>query len=115
MPPWQTPEEADKSWKVDGVALRYIPLGRGTLGTARRLIREVLAWQPNVVHCFKPKAYSGLVAWWLWHFQRKRLRLVVDTDDWEGWGGWNELAPYTPLQKQFLPGKSSGGCDTATR
>jgi glycosyltransferase involved in cell wall biosynthesis len=102
MPPWQTPTEADKSWQVDGVQCRYVPLSGGTLGIARRLIQETLAWQPDVVHCFKPKAYSGLVAWWLWHFQRQRLRLVVDTDDWEGWGGWNTLAPYSPWQKWFF-------------
>ncbi len=102
MPPWQTPEEADKSWQEDGVEMRYVPLRGGVLGIARRLVREVLAWQPDVVHCFKPKAYSGLVAWWLWHFHRSKLRLIMDTDDWEGWGGWNELAPYTPLQKRFF-------------
>ena len=102
MPPWQTPDEADKQWQVDGVGIRYVPLRGGVLGTTRRLIQEVLAWQPDVVHCFKPKAYSGLVAWWLWQFHRSRLRLVVDSDDWEGWGGWNELAPYTPLQKWFF-------------
>ncbi len=102
MPPWQTPDEADKSWKEDGVALRYTPLTGGTLGIARRLIHETLTWQPDVVHCFKPKAYSGLAGWWLWQFYRNRIRLVMDTDDWEGWGGWNELAPYSPLQKHFF-------------
>ena len=109
MPPWQTPEEADKSWQVDGVELRYVPLRGGVLGISRQLVREVLAWQPDVVHCFKPKAYSGLVAWWLWQFHRSRLRLIMDTDDWEGWGGWNELAPYTPLQKRFFAWQEQWG------
>jgi glycosyltransferase involved in cell wall biosynthesis len=102
MPPWQTPDEADKSWEEDGVALRYTPLKGGAPGITRRLIRETLAWQPDVVHCFKPKAYSGLAGWWLWQFYRNRIHLVMDTDDWEGWGGWNELAPYSPLQKHFF-------------
>ena len=109
MPPWQTPAEADKSWQVDGVELRYVPLNGGVLGISRRLVRELLAWQPDVVHCFKPKAYSGLVAWWLWQFHRSRLRLIMDTDDWEGWGGWNELAPYTPLQKHFFAWQEQWG------
>jgi glycosyltransferase involved in cell wall biosynthesis len=43
-----------------------------------------------------------LTAWWLWQFQRQKLRLVVDSDDWEGRGGWNDLAPYSPLQKRFF-------------
>lgn len=108
MPPWQTPEKANKSWQVDGVEMRYVPLG-GVPGIAQRLIRETLNWQPDVVHCFKPKAYSGLVGWWLWHFKRQQLRLVVDTDDWEGWGGWNELASYTPLQKRFFAWQEQWG------
>ncbi|MCB9444253.1 MAG: glycosyltransferase, partial [Ardenticatenaceae bacterium] len=102
MPPWQTPNEADKSWEEAGVAMRYTPLTGGTLGIARRLIKETLAWQPDVVHCFKPKAYSGLAGWWLWHFHRRHIALVMDTDDWEGWGGWNDLAPYSPLQKHLF-------------
>jgi glycosyltransferase involved in cell wall biosynthesis len=102
MPPWDTPDEADRTWTEDGVELRYVPLRGGAPGITRRLVRETLAWRPDVVHCFKPKAYSGLVAEWLWRFHRGRVRLVVDADDWEGAGGWNDIAPYTPLQKRFF-------------
>jgi glycosyltransferase involved in cell wall biosynthesis len=82
--------------------LRYVPLRGGAPGITRALIRETLAWRPDVVHAFKPKAYSGLAAEWLWRFHRQRVRLVVDTDDWEGAGGWNDLAPYGPLSKRFF-------------
>ena len=109
MPPWQTPDEANKSWQEGGVELRYVPLAGGVLGITRRMVHEILAWQPDVVHCFKPKAYSGLVAWWLWQFHRTKLRLVMDTDDWEGWGGWNELAPYSPRQKRFFAWQEQWG------
>lgn len=109
MPPWHTPHEADRRWQEDGVFVRYVPLGGGVLGISARLLRETIAWQPDVVHCFKPKAYSGLVGWWLWQFQRRRIRLVVDTDDWEGWGGWNDLDPYTPLQKRFFAWQEQWG------
>ena len=102
MPPWETPDEANRSWVEDGVELRYVPLRGGVPGITRALVRETLAWRPDVVHAFKPKAYSGLAAEWLWRFHRHRLRLVVDTDDWEGAGGWNDLAPYGPLQKRFF-------------
>ena len=101
MPPWHTPQKANTSWMEEGVAVRYTPLGGRVLGITRHLVRETLAFQPDVVHCFKPKAYSGLTAWWLWHFHR-RLRLVADSDDWEGWGGWNELESYSPWQKRFF-------------
>ena len=102
MPPWHTPDKGNTYWLEDGVPIRYTPLRGGYARITRRLIAETLAYQPEVVHCFKPKAYSGLTAWWLWQFHRRRLRLIVDGDDWEGWGGWNELEPYTKLQKQFF-------------
>ena len=102
MPPWQSPQEGDRHWQQDGVLFRYIPLTGGMTRIARRLLKETLAWQPHIVHCFKPKAYSGLVAWWLWHFHRRRLPLVIDSDDWEGWGGWNDRAPYNAVQKHFF-------------
>jgi glycosyltransferase involved in cell wall biosynthesis len=109
MPPWQTPEKGDRRWQEGGVAFRYTPLRGGPLGIARRLVQEVLAWEPDIAHCFKPKAFSGLVAWWLWYFHRQRVRLVVDSDDWEGWGGWNDRAPYTRKQKRFFSWQEQWG------
>lgn len=102
MPPFHTPDEADRTWVEDGVTLRYVPLGGGVPGTTRRLVSEALAWRPDVVHSFKPKAYSGLAAWWLWQFHRSGLGLITDSDDWEGWGGWNDHAPYSAAQKRFF-------------
>lgn len=109
MPPWQTPEDAERLWEIDGVEVRYVSLRGGIIGTTRRLIKEVTAWQPDIVHCFKPKAYSGLVGWWLWQMRKQNLPLVFDTDDWEGWGGWNDLAPYSPLQKHFFAWQEKWG------
>ena len=102
MPPWETPDEAGRTWAEDGVELRYVRLRGGVPGISRALVRETLAWRPDIVHAFKPKAYSGLAAEWLWRFHRQRVRLIIDTDDWEGPGGWNDLAPYGPLQKRFF-------------
>lgn len=102
MPPWNTPDEAGRAWQEDGVAITYIHLSGGVVGITHRLIQAALAWQPDVVHCFKPKAYSGLAAWRLWHTHRRRLRLVMDSDDWEGWGGWNDREAYPRLAKHFF-------------
>ncbi|MGH2537571.1 MAG: glycosyltransferase, partial [Candidatus Promineifilaceae bacterium] len=116
MPPWQTPQQAGRSWLEDGVAVEYVRLGPGRLGTAARLARRVLAWRPDIVHAFKPKAYTGLLAWWLWHAQ-PGLPLVTDSDDWEGRGGWNERAPYSWAQKRFFAWQESWGlrhCDALT-
>jgi glycosyltransferase involved in cell wall biosynthesis len=109
MPPWQTPEEDGRAWVEDGVALHYTQVGSNLLSTARNLEQAVLAWQPEVVHGFKPKAYSGMVLWWFWQTQRTRLRLVVDLDDWEGWGGWNDIAPYSAAQKRFFAWQEAWG------
>ncbi|MCA9921560.1 MAG: glycosyltransferase [Anaerolineales bacterium] len=109
MPPWHTPEKAGSQWQEDGVLVRYVPLHGGVPGITRRLLQETLAWQPEIVHCFKPKAYSGLAGWWLWQFHRRRIPLVMDTDDWEGWGGWNDLDPYTPVQKHFFAWQEQWG------
>jgi len=108
LPPWQNPEDAGRCWEEDGVRIENIslpprlPLLFHAL-TALRLARRALALRPDVVHLFKPKAYSGLTHYLLAHIPRQRRpRLVVDSDDWEGPGGWNDLAPYTPAQRRFF-------------
>nr|HID12861.1 hypothetical protein [Anaerolineae bacterium] len=120
LPPWQNLEDAGRCWEENGVTVENISLPRwGRAGegaslpppipglfhllTALRLARRALALRPEVVHLFKPKAYSGLTHWLLARLPRaRRPRLVVDTDDWEGPGGWNEIGPYTPAQRRFF-------------
>jgi len=109
MPPWQTPEEADRWWEEDGVTLRYTELGRQPVSTARNLLQDTASWQPDIVHGFKPKAYSGLAMWWLWTFRRNKQHIVLDMDDWEGAGGWNELAPYTAVEKRLFAWQEQWG------
>jgi glycosyltransferase involved in cell wall biosynthesis len=106
LPPWQNPEDAGESWQENDVIIENIELpphlpGLFHLLTALRLTRRALALRPDVVHLFKPKAYSGLTHWLLAKLPR-RPRLVVDTDDWEGPGGWNETGGYTPVQRRFF-------------
>jgi glycosyltransferase involved in cell wall biosynthesis len=56
----------------------------------------------------------------IWFFQRlglTKVRLVVDSDDWEGWGGWNEIGDYTWTQKRFFAWQERWGlthCDAVT-
>jgi glycosyltransferase involved in cell wall biosynthesis len=100
LPPWQNPEDAGRAWADEGVRVENLPLpagipgwfhGRLTLALARR----ALSLEPDVVHAFKPKAYAGLAHGLL----RGRVPVTVDTDDWEGPGGWNDLTPYPPPLK----------------
>ena len=108
MPPWQTPAEAGQRWVEEGVQLEYVSLAGGIVPTVGRLLRAAHAHQPHLIHCFKPKAYSGLAAWVLWHTP-SRAKVWVDTDDWEGWGGWNDIAPYSGLQKRFFAWQEQWG------
>lgn len=108
LPPWQNPEDAGRCWEEDGVSVENVPLPPRIPGVfegliALRLLRRTLALRPDVVHLFKPKAYSGLTHWLLARVSPSGgPRLVVDTDDWEGPGGWNEIGDYSPLQRRFF-------------
>jgi glycosyltransferase involved in cell wall biosynthesis len=108
LPPWQNPEDSGRIEERDGVTIENIPLPPGIpfvfhALTALRLARRTLADQPDVVHLFKPKAYSGLTHWLLAHLPPGQgPHLVVDTDDWEGAGGWNDLADYSPVQRRVF-------------
>ena len=108
LPPFHTPSAAGSSWEEDGVYVENVALsGWPALGygiTSWRLAQRALSWRPAAIHCFKPKGYSGLalcLLWWLGKLGRP-VRLVLDSDDWEGWGGWNELEPYPVWQKRFF-------------
>lgn len=110
LPPWSNPDDAGTCFDAAGVKVVNLPLPPRIpilfhLLLSFTLLRQTLAHQPDVVHCFKPKAYAGLVACCIWQLKRLRLvraRLVIDTDDWEGAGGWNDLEPYSwPLKKIF--------------
>jgi glycosyltransferase involved in cell wall biosynthesis len=105
-PPVQNPQDAGRHELYDGVpvthtALPTLPGPLGVLQQVAGLLRPALAEQPDIVHLFKPKGYSGLAAL-LARAARPRLPLVVDTDDWEGWGGWNDLLPYPRLAKELF-------------
>ncbi len=110
LPPWSHPPHSGQRWVEEGVTVENVVLPPaipllGHLVIAGRLLRRALALRPDVVHCFKPKAYAGLAAWGLWWLRRLglvRLRLAVDSDDWEGFGGWNDLEPHAWPQKRFF-------------
>jgi len=115
LPPWQDPEHDGLSWADEGVVIQNIPLPPRAAGlfhllVALRLARRTMALEPDVVHLFKPKAYSGLTHRLLTLLPRsRRPRLVVDTDDWEGAGGWNEIGGYSPTQRRFFAWQEQWG------
>lgn len=97
-PPVQNPEDAGTCVVYAGVPVIHTQLARtrGPLGVLEQtwdLLQTSLSNQPDLLHLFKPKGFSGL-ATLLASKLHPRLPLVVDCDDWEGWGGWNDLLPY---------------------
>jgi len=125
LPPWANPEDSGLSYEESGVRIENISLPPRTpllfhVRTARRLVTRALALKPDVIHCFKPKAYAGLSAWWIWQLKQlglSRVRLVVDTDDWEGAGGWNDRERYSWAQRRTFAWQEQWGlrhCDALT-
>lgn len=99
MPPYDNLSDSGRVWEQDGVRLENARLRRNDrwhqLAVPLWLARRAAQLAPNVVHVFKPIGYSGMAGWYLRRFSR--VALVLDTDDWEGRGGWSDINPYPPL------------------
>jgi glycosyltransferase involved in cell wall biosynthesis len=120
IPPWDNPADAGREWEEDGVRVVNLPLPPRLpllfhALLVLQLVRCALALDPDVVHCFKPKAYAGLAHFALWWLRRLRLvgdvRLVVDEDDWEQ--AWNVVEAYSPIQKRLFAWQERWGLTRA--
>lgn len=104
MPPYDNPEDSGRTWEQDGVFLENLVLEgdspSGRLVVPWRMARRAVQLNPDVIHVFKPIGYSGLAGIYLRLFSGRPL--VLDTDDWEGTGGWNDVNPYPALWKRMF-------------
>lgn len=96
------PEDAGRLQTVGDVTLVHsriagLPGPLGVLEQARALLHDAQAISPDLLHLFKPKGFGGLAV-----LANTRLPLLVDSDDWEGWGGWNDLLAYPQLAKSLF-------------
>jgi glycosyltransferase involved in cell wall biosynthesis len=116
VPPWDYPADAGRADLVDGVEIINTDLPRPTPGLwyahlTAALLGETLRRRPDVVHVFKPKGFSGMALAALQAMKaagRFRGRLVLDTDDWEGHGGWNAVNPYPAWQRWVFAAQEEG-------
>ncbi len=97
-PPDLWPADAGLITSINGVTVEHGPLQRGPgplrmLKAVRWMYRRTLELQPQLVHVFKPKGYGGIVAALLRRLH-PALPVLLDTDDWEGRGGWNDRLDY---------------------
>jgi glycosyltransferase involved in cell wall biosynthesis len=101
MPPYDNLAESGRAWEEEGVCLENATLVRNDawhqLSVPLRLARRTMQLDADVVHVFKPIGYSGLTGLYLRLLSRRPL--VLDTDDWEGRGGWSDVNPYPALWK----------------
>ena len=104
MPPYDNPEDSGRTWEQDGVRLENMPLRRNDawhqLVVPACMAHRAIQLDADVIHIFKPIAYSGFAGLYLHWFSRRPL--VLDTDDWEGTGGWNDVNPYPVLWKRVF-------------
>ncbi len=104
MPPYDHLADSGRVWEEDGVRLENMTVRRNDLFhqlvVPARMARRAVALEPDLIHVFKPIGYSGLAGIFLRWFSRRPL--VLDTDDWEGTGGWSDVNPYPALWKRLF-------------
>ncbi|MEZ4522270.1 MAG: glycosyltransferase family 4 protein [Thermomicrobiales bacterium] len=101
--PWDDPSQAGASETIDGVAIyntRFVQQVHTPLAVVQQL-RILRTINPRVVHIMKPKAFAGLTASALRRAMPDRL-VVVDHDDWEGDGGWNDVSGYNVAARRLF-------------
>jgi glycosyltransferase involved in cell wall biosynthesis len=99
VPPYDNPTESGKKYtledvEIHNVTFRDFPLIKYPL-VLLALCQTILSLRPNCIYVFKPKGYSGLAAIFFVLFRSlifsKYPRLLLDTDDWEGRGGFYDF------------------------
>lgn len=107
IPPYDNPAHAGFRWSQGGVEILNVSLPTwgdsvwARMAVPPTMARQALGLQPDVVHVFKPVGYSGLVGALL-RMMSGRLPMVLDSDDWEGWGGWADLKPYPAVLRRLI-------------
>ena len=101
--PWDDPREAGVTGIVDDVLIyntRSTTKSQFPAAVAEQL-KLLRRLSPTLVHLMKPKAYAGL-AGQLLTLTGGKPKLVVDYDDWEGDGGWNDRAGYPVAARRLF-------------
>lgn len=116
VPPYDHLADAGQKLERCGVQIHNLTLKKvmalTPLSSAWRLAAAARRRHPDVVHVFKPVGYAALAGMIL--HQTSSLPLLVDSDDWEGRGGWNSVNPYPwhwkrffDFQERWLPPRSA--------
>lgn len=107
--PYDNQADSCRHWKSDGVDICNVKVSGSPFSYPAalwRMVEQIRKFAPDVVHIVKPKGFAGATAVLL--MATTGLPIVTDCDDWEGWGGWNEVKPYPWLVKQFIHSMERG-------
>jgi glycosyltransferase involved in cell wall biosynthesis len=88
--------------RADETAMPKMDGGVSWLSYPRLLVELMAAvsrYKPDLLHVFKPKGFAGTAGSCL---MLKGSRLVLDCDDWEGRGGWNDVKSYPWIVKEYI-------------
>ena len=102
LPPYDNLRYSGQTFLREGVTVVNTAAYRSRAGLPLMLIsllRLVTKFRPDIVHVFKPKGFSGAAGMIL---RVLGVPIILDCDDWEGWGGWNDVMPYPRLVKDFI-------------
>jgi glycosyltransferase involved in cell wall biosynthesis len=117
LPPYDNPADSAREWEQDGVRIRNVKMsfleknGSGPhLAKSWRLacspqllislLLEVKRFRGDVIHVFKPKGFAGAAG--SYFLLSGARNVVLDCDDWEGWGGWNDVKEYPWAVKEYI-------------
>lgn len=70
-----------------------------------RIVWTVRRLRADVVYAFKPIGFAGLTTFVFWALRQVRLTdavLALDTDDWEGEGGWADRDPHPWWERRVM-------------
>jgi len=96
LPPYDNPDHSGRCLRIENVDVYNVSIPKTRLPikylyVVGMLIKKTLELRPDIVHIFKPIGYSGLSGIFLGiskFFRLTKSSLVVDLDDWEGYGGY---------------------------
>ncbi len=101
--PYDNLQESSRTWTEEGVEIYGMKVGSTALSYPAlfaRLVAAVEKFRPDVIHIFKPKGFAGAAGTYF-HLKGMR-RVVLDCDDWEGWGGFNDIKAYPWILKEYI-------------
>jgi glycosyltransferase involved in cell wall biosynthesis len=104
LAPYDNPGESGKRYIREGVRIHNLEVGKTPIlshaALLVRLCRAIDHYSPDIVHIVKPKGFAGAACSYL---LLKGVRsIVLDCDDWEGWGGWNDIKTYPWIVKKYI-------------